>query len=164
MTMGSLPNDQTTPAPTTFPIITSIPTDETEVARNPPFSVSLAQGFLPLTAPLADLPAAFTPLTTILEEMPIRKLDGSPGLLASFSLGQAVLNDLPDLSSEVEEAVQGGDQRVLRALFRDYCFLASAYLLEPCYERKCKGLEGYGLGRQSLPGQVARPLVMLADV
>ena len=162
--MGSLSNDQTGSASTTFPVITSVPTDEAELAKTPQFSVSLPHGFLPLTAPLVDLPAPFAPLTSILEQMPIRKLDGTPGLLASFSLGPAVMRELPDLSSEVEEAVQRGDQRVMSALFRDYCFLASAYLLEPCYERKCEGLEGYGLGRQSLPEQIAKPLVRLADV
>lgn len=50
---------------------------------------------------------------------------------------------------------------VLLALFRDYTFWASAYLLEPCdilYRKK----EDYGLGRQVLPRNIAVPLASLA--
>lgn len=48
------------------------------------------------------------------------------------------------------------------ALFRDYTFWASAYLLEPCnilYRKKAD----YGLGRPTLPRNIAVPLVKLAE-
>ena len=86
---------------------------------------------------------------------------GTPGLLATFTFGATVLKDLPDLSEEVEAF--RGNLPVMNALYRDYSFVASAYLLEPCHERWLMG-EGYGLGRQRLPRQVARPLAMVANV
>ncbi|KAL9132242.1 MAG: hypothetical protein Q9217_000046 [Psora testacea] len=153
------------PTTTTFPILTSIPPQPGHLSRHhSPFTVSTFNGFLPLTPPLVDLPPAFDQLTSLLERMPIRTLSGGPGLLAKFSFGATLLAELPNLSAEVACEIRRGDKRVLSALFRDYCFLASAYLLEPCHERKCKGKEeGYGLGRQRLPNQVAGPLMGLAE-
>ncbi|CAG8623988.1 19643_t:CDS:10, partial [Cetraspora pellucida] len=49
------------------------------------------------------------------------------------------------------------DQRLLSALFRDYTFLSSAYLLEPC-DIMFKEKKDYGLGRQLLPKNIAIPL------
>jgi len=48
------------------------------------------------------------------------------------------------------------------ALFRDYTFWASAYLLEPCHLNMLKRGE-YGLGRQVLPRNIAIPLHRVAD-
>ena len=93
--------------------------------------------------------------------MPIRTLSGEPGLLAAFTLGEVVLRELPDLTDEVEKVRD--DLRVVGGLYRDYCFLASAYLLEPCHERYIKG-EGYGLGRQRLPAMLGRPLARCAEM
>ena len=48
------------------------------------------------------------------------------------------------------------------ALFRDYTFASSAYLLEPCdimYREK----EDYGLGRPVLPKNLAVPLSIVAQ-
>ncbi|KAL9103745.1 MAG: hypothetical protein Q9163_001249 [Psora crenata] len=154
--------DPQTKSPNTFPILAAQPRSS-ELSRHDTFTVSTFNGFLPITAPLVDLPPSFAPLASLLERMPIRTLSGAPGLLAHFSFGVTVQAELLDLSAEVDVEVRRGDRRVLSALFRDYCFLTSAYLLEPCYERKSMGLEGYGLGRQSLPAQVARPLVKLAE-
>ena len=93
--------------------------------------------------------------------MPIHTESGQPGLLASFTLGESVLSQLPDLSNAVDGAKD--DLRIVGALYRDYCFLASAYLLEPCHERHIKG-EGYGLGRQRLPACIAKPLARVAEM
>lgn len=93
--------------------------------------------------------------------MPIRTASGVPGLLASFTLGETVLSELPDLTDAIEAIKQ--DSPIVGALYRDYCFLASAYLLEPCHERHIKG-EGYGLGRQRLPAVLARPLARVAEM
>ena len=49
----------------------------------------------------------------------------------------------------------------MNALYRDYSFLASAYLLEPCHLRFVKG-EPYGLGRDVLPANIARPIAKCA--
>lgn len=85
-----------------------------------------------------------------------------PGLLATFSFGATLLRELPDLSDAIEEPEIRNDKRVLGALYRDYSFLASAYLLEPCHERRMSGEEGYGLGRQRLPAVLAKPLAKVA--
>ena len=93
--------------------------------------------------------------------MPIRTLAGDPGLLATFNLGETLLRELPDLTDVIDKVKD--DLRTVGALYRDYCFLASAYLLEPCHERHMKG-EGYGLGRQRLPAVLARPLAKVAEM
>ena len=87
--------------------------------------------------------------------------DGKPGLLASFAFGETLLRELPDLTDKVDEVKK--DLRIVCALYRDYSFAASAYLLEPCHERWVKG-EGYGLGRQRLPACIARPLAKVAEM
>ena len=93
--------------------------------------------------------------------MPILTLDKKPGLLASYTLGEALLKELPDLTDQIDQFKD--DLPIITALYRDYCFLASAYLLEPCHEGHVKG-EGYGLGRQRLPAVLARPLVRVAEM
>lgn len=153
-----------------------------------PFTVTVHNGFMPLRTPIIDPPNVFQPVVKsvfpstsyhkrrrlilglrLVEDLPIVKLDGSPGLLAKYQLGPTIdLSDaLPDLTSEIDKLVTGDGQpdlALVTALFRDYAFIASAYLLEPCYERWSKGLEGYGLGRQRLPRQIAGPLVKTAEM
>jgi hypothetical protein len=48
------------------------------------------------------------------------------------------------------------------ALFRDYTFAASAYLLEPC-DIMYRSKDDYGLGRQILPENIAVPLVKVSE-
>lgn len=134
-----------------------------------PFTITTSTGFLPLRPPQIDLPPAFEPLTRLAEALPVVKLDGSPGLLATYQVGPTVDNDngLPDLTNEIDSLVaEDGkpDLVAVTAAFRDYGFIASAYLLEPCWERSNKGLEGFGLGRQVLPKCIAGPLVKTAKM
>ena len=108
-------------------------------------------------------------MVRLVEELPIVKLDGVPGLLAKYQLGPTIDlgNALPDLTGEIVGLVTGDgkpDLTLVTAVFRDYAFIASAYLLEPCYERWSKDLQGYGLGRQRLPKQIAGPLVKTANL
>jgi indoleamine 2,3-dioxygenase len=50
------------------------------------------------------------------------------------------------------------------ALFRDYTFWASSYLLEPCNLSAMKtNDEFYGLGRDVLPVNISAPLLLLAE-
>lgn len=125
-------------------------------------------GFMPLRAPRVDLPSSLGPLQGMLQELPVVKADGSPGLLATYDLGRAINNGmLPDLTDAIDTLVVANGQADLdgiTAAFRDYAFLASAYLLEPCWERYDKGLEGYGLGRQTLPKCIAGPLTKTAKM
>ncbi|KAH7376125.1 indoleamine 2,3-dioxygenase family protein [Plectosphaerella cucumerina] len=127
----------------------------------PAFMVSTTRGFLPRGHPVVDLPSEFAPLDDILKRMPIKKLDGTPGLLADSKFGDAVLAELPDLTEHVDKYKD--DLPLMNALYRDYSFAASAYLLEPCHERFVKG-EPYGLGRQVLPRCIARPIARCAEI
>ncbi|KAF8626790.1 hypothetical protein AX17_006449 [Amanita inopinata Kibby_2008] len=128
----------------------------------PAFMVSTTRGFLPRQEPLVTLPPEFTPLENILQAMPIKTASGLPGLLALNKLGETVDTGFPDLSGEIEKYKD--NQIVLAALYRDYSFLASAYLLEPCHHEFVRTGEGYGLGRDVLPANIAKPIVRVADL
>ena len=108
-----------------------------------------------------ELPQEFAAVESLLQRMPVKTLSGEPGLLAQFAFGAAVEKELPDLTEEVEK--YRDDLVVMNALYRDYSFLASAYLLEPCHERFMKD-EPYGLGRQTLHRSIAMPIVKVAEM
>ncbi|KAF2000863.1 hypothetical protein P154DRAFT_563028 [Amniculicola lignicola CBS 123094] len=141
-----------------FPVLTDPRPDDTSM---PAFMVSTTRGFLPRQNPVVELPSEFMALESLLRRMPIKTLSGEPGLLASFEFGDTVIKELPDLTAEIEK--YRDDLVIMNALYRDYSFLASAYLLEPCHERFLKG-EPYGLGRQSLPRSIALPIVKVAEI
>jgi indoleamine 2,3-dioxygenase len=122
----------------------------------PVFTVTHSNGFLPTKDPLVNLPSKYDELSEILDNMSLIKPDGSKGLLATGQFGKSV-ESLPlyDLSKIT-------DQRLLMALFRDYTFATSAYLLEPCdIMNKSRG--SYGRGREILPKQLAKPLQTISD-
>jgi indoleamine 2,3-dioxygenase len=123
--------------------------------------VSTTRGFLPRQDPVHELPSEFQPLESLLQRMPIKTANGEPGLLAKSALGGAVLKELPDLCGAIEKYKE--DLPLMTAVYRDYSFLASAYLLEPCHERFMRG-EEYGLGRQTLPAVIALPIAKVAEM
>jgi indoleamine 2,3-dioxygenase len=127
----------------------------------PAFMVSTTRGFLPRQEPVTKLPDEFAAVESLLTRMPVKTLSGEPGLLATFTFGESVLKELPELSDTIDK--YRDDLVVMNALYRDYSFLASAYLLEPCHERYLNG-ESYGLGRQSLPQSIALPIVKIAEM
>lgn len=141
-----------------FPVLSDTRPDDHSL---PAFMVSTTRGFLPRQNPIVELPEEFAAVESLLQRMPVKLLSGEPGLLASFTFGDTLLKELPDLSAEVEK--YRDDLVVMNALYRDYSFLASAYLLEPCHERYLRG-EPYGLGRQSLPRSIALPIVKVAEI
>jgi len=95
--------------------------------------------------------------------MPQQLADGQPGLLATGKLGSTVETSLPNLIQHVEKYKD--NQPLLNALYRDYSFLASAYLLEPCHwEWKRTGGAEYGLGRHILPRNIAEPIARAAEL
>lgn len=127
----------------------------------PAFMVSTTRGFLPRMEPIVSLPPEFDAVESLLTRMPVKTLSGEPGLLAHGALGDTVLEELSDLTGEVEKYKD--NLPLVNALYRDYSFLASAYLLEPCHMRFIKG-EGYGLARDILPAQLARPMARCAKL
>lgn len=135
-----------------------------------PFTITTRTGYLPSQLPLKKLPPAFNALSDILDDMPILKEDGTAGLLATFKLGPLIDSGaLPDLTAEINTLVVSGSEEVdmsaVAAAFRDYSFVASSYLLEPCWEMySVNPGNGYGLGRQKLPKCIAGPLVKCAKM
>ena len=142
----------------TFDVLKDTKPDDNSL---PAFMVSTTRGFLPRTEPIITLPEEFNALESILNRMPIQTADGTPGLLAHGKLGETVLMELPDLTEAVEKYAD--NLPLQNALYRDYAFLASAYLLEPCHARHLLKANDYGLGRQSLPAMVSRPIFKCAE-
>ena len=120
------------------------------------FQVTEERGFLPRSDPPYHLPDQFKPLEDLLAEMPIIKKDGQKGLLAKGELAKSV-EGLPmmDVSNIMDDAI-------LLALFRDFTFLTSAYLLEQCHINYLKS-KSYGIGKDKLPSNIAIPLCQIAD-
>ena len=127
----------------------------------PAFMVSTTRGFLPRADPVVTLPSEFDALESILQRMPVKTASGEAGLLAQYKLGDEVENEFPNLTSAMD--LYRDDLPLMNALYRDYSFLASAYLLEPCHHRFIKG-EPYGLGRQVLPANISQPIAKCAEV
>lgn len=125
--------------------------------ETPVFIVSPSTGFLPRQDPIADLPKKYEALNSLLDRMSLTLPDGTPGLLSKGAFGNAVDKELP-----LYDMSEVNDQELLMALFRDYTFVASSYLLEPCDIMNRKKGE-YGLGRDRLPKQVAVPLTKIAE-
>ena len=97
------------------------------------FGDTRRHGFLPSQKPVGKLPTEFDVLENILQKMTCIQPDGTrSGLLAHNELGKTVDSDFPDLMHEIQK-VDDSDQRMLAALFRDYSFLSSAYMLEPSH-------------------------------
>ncbi len=163
----SFPHKQR-PLPNTFTLFPHLHSNPATLPSSlDPFTVTTTTGFLPLRAPQVHLPSNFAALTSLLENLPVVLQDGSAGLLANFQLGNTVdagaLPDLADALDDLTAADGKPDLAAVAAAFRDYAFLASAYLLEPCWENWSKDNHGgYGLGRQTLPRCIAGPLVKLA--
>lgn len=144
--------------PSPFPVPSDPQPHRTDI---PAFTVTTARGFLPRVDPPTTLPADFDVLESLLQRMPVKTLSGEPGMLASFTLGPTVDRELSDLTDAVLKYKD--DLVVINALYRDYSFLASAYLLEPCHERHVRG-EEYGLARDVLPASIARPIAASAEM
>jgi len=118
------------------------------------FSVDQTHGFLPIRDPLVKLPDRYSELQNVLDQMTI---NGDQGYLAHEGMIKEKAEQLKLYQFEDEN-----DIMVIQALYRGYCFLASAYLLEPSYHHYLKNGE-YGPGRRVLPANMAVPLVYLAD-
>ena len=136
--MGELP--EPIPLPKQARLVPDLPEivlketpSEDELKHYAPFTVSFENGFLPLAPPPTTLPPAFRVLDSLLKRAPMKTADGKEGLLAKFTFGKAVEDELPDLTDEIHKVKD--DLPVISALYRDYCFLASAYLLEPCHQK-----------------------------
>jgi indoleamine 2,3-dioxygenase len=93
--------------------------------------------------------------------MPVKKTDGTPGLLAQYKFGEESAK-IPDYTDQIAKIEDTG---LLSALFRDYTFWASSYLLEPCHHNMIAAgdTHSFGLGRQTLPLNISSPLLLLSE-
>lgn len=105
---------------------------------------------------MAVLPPKFHALDDLLNRMPKVTREGKEGLLSSGKLmeesAKVPLYEVDDIE----------DSALLYALFRDYTFWASAYLLEPC-DLEYRKTKTYGFGRDLLPRNIAVPLTKIAQ-
>jgi len=108
-------------------------------------------------APMKDLPPKYEIINQLLKKATINQPDGSKGTLHYGTSGEAFNKDLPLLDVSMEN-----DPHLVGALFRDYCYLSSEYLLEPC-DIQFRKDKTYGLARDVLPKNIALPLVTLAN-
>lgn len=117
------------------------------------FKVDGEHGFLPMTDPVVILDQKYDSLQSILSNLSTYVMNVEEDLLLPK------VSELVDLTEavRVEE-----DKPQLAALYRGYCFLASAYLLYPAHVHY-KKTGHYGEGRDRLPSQIAQPLIVLAE-
>lgn len=120
----------------------------------------LLNGFLPAQDPLEKLPERYSNLQSILDQMSIYQPDDHKGYLAyPFLIDQVRDSNL--LDNHLAQVEQETDVPVIQALYRGYCFLASALLLEPSYQAYVITGE-YGRASRLLPAKIAQPLWCLA--
>jgi len=123
------------------------------------FSVDPTHGFLPIAEPLAQLPESFTSLQKLIDQMPIVKDNGSPGLLAVEGAFEKAVMNLPNYVDLVKSEQ---DPFVLAALFRAYGFVTSAYTLAPSHHSFLKTGK-YGKAHGVLPSNIAQPFAAVAE-
>jgi indoleamine 2,3-dioxygenase len=122
------------------------------------FNINSTYGFLPMKDPIDKLPDKYCKLQYLLDNMSIVKENGENGLLLNEQLFIEECNQLPDFTEMVDNE---NDTYVIVALYRSYCFLASAYLLQPSYKIFTE-TGNYGLARNSLPVNISQPLIKTA--
>lgn len=111
-------------------------------------------GFLPVETPLDKLPLEYNILNILLEKMKITNKN-SDNLLAKNQFKETVDKILPILNLE-----NVNKKELLAALFRDYCFIASAYSLESSHFNLNNGI--YGEASEVLPKSISIPLKILS--
>lgn len=122
------------------------------------FEVNHINGFLPKKSPLAVLPEKYNELQVLIDEMPIKKADGTQGLLSRRGDIEKAVNNLSNLKHLV---VEEEDVFLIQALFRAYSFLTSAYLLAPAHFNYIN-TKKYGKAHTVLPSQIAEPFVIVS--
>jgi indoleamine 2,3-dioxygenase len=122
------------------------------------FEVNHINGFLPKNSPLAVLPKKYNELQVLIDEMPIKKDDGTDGLLSrrgEIEKGVSTLSNFKNLVEGEEDIL------IIQALFRAYAFLSYAYLLAPAHFNYID-TKKYGQAHKILPSQIAEPFVIVS--
>ena len=122
------------------------------------FEVNHLNGFLPKKNPLAVLPKKYNELQVLIDEMPIKKVNGQGGLLSI----EGAIEDAVKKLKNYKDLVKNEDEIFInQALFRAYAFLASAYLLAPSHFSFQK-TKKYGKAHRVLPAQISEPFVLVS--
>jgi indoleamine 2,3-dioxygenase len=117
------------------------------------FQINAVNGFLPIKEPVKTLPESFSSLQNILDNLSTYVMN----------IEEDLLKPAVDTFDNLLDAIKNEDDLfVLVALYRGYCFLASAYLLYPAHVTY-KQTGHYGVGRNRLPPQISQPLIYLAE-
>ena len=111
-----------------------------------------SNGFLPVSTPLVTLPEKYDSINKLLENMQISK----EGYLSKNEFKEQV-----DKKLEYFDVYGETDVQLVAALFRDYCFLASAYSLESSHFN-LDGDGNYGEAVNVLPKTISGPLLVLS--
>lgn len=122
------------------------------------FEVNSLNGFLPKRSPLEKLPDTYKELQVLIDEMPIKKPDGSDGFLSIKGAIEKAVENLPNYENEVASE---NDILIIQALFRAYAFVTSAYLLAPAHFNFIE-TKKYGKAHNNLPSQIAIPFVIVS--
>ena len=123
------------------------------------FSIDPKNGFLPIKEPLRNLPSRYETLQQLIDEMPVLKEDGNPGILANHGSIEEAIKILPNYLDLVKLEK---DSFVNAALFRAYSFLASAYTLSPSHHKFLKTGK-YGMANDRLPSNISQPFVYISN-
>jgi indoleamine 2,3-dioxygenase len=130
------------------------------------FSVNPGKnGFLPVGRPYESLPIKYYIIDWLLNKMRINQKDNGKGLLANNLFAKTVDEKLPYFDMSLLT-----DKKLIACLYRDYCFLASAYSLETSHyhlQRENPWAEyeegEYGKARTNLPPNISKPLLILSQ-
>jgi indoleamine 2,3-dioxygenase len=122
------------------------------------FNINSKYGFLPMEDPIDKLPDKYCKLQILLDNMSIVKENGDKGLLLDENMFLETCKQMPDYTETIGNEK---DVKLIAALYRSYCFLGSAYLLQPSYKVFVETGK-YGVARSSLPANIAKPLIKTA--
>ena len=129
------------------------------------FNVSKEHGFLPIRDPLKSLPDQYKELQDLINNLHVfqnANTEGNEiekGILGIPDEIVVQVGFVPDYSSIIEKET---DMFVLQALYRAYTFVTSGFTLEQAYQEFLKS-GNYGIARQFLPANIAKPLVLVSS-
>ena len=125
------------------------------------FNVSKDHGFLPIRPPLKVLPCEYTELQNLINNLHVFQSENreEKGVLGIPNEIEKQLGLIPDYSSIIDKET---DVFVLQALYRAYTFLTSGFTLELAYQEFLSS-GNYGIARQILPANIAKPLVLVSS-
>jgi len=125
------------------------------------FNVSKDHGFLPIRPPLKVLPCEYTELQNLINNLHVFQSENreEKGVLGIPNEIEKQLTFISDYSSIIEKET---DVFVLQALYRAYTFLTSGFTLELAYQEFLSS-GNYGIARQILPANIAKPLVLVSS-